>query len=494
MICKRYTGARWAAGQMRDYLLLYINGKQHRVSGEQAFMPLSSYLRYERGATGTKVVCEEGDCGACSIMLGRMVNGEIKYNVVNSCIQFMYQLDCTHIVTIEGLKVNGELNQVQEAMVACHGAQCGFCTPGFVVAMCGMFDNKQPVCQQEIKDGLTGNLCRCTGYEPIIKAGLSVDPAQVVTLHELYPTKPMLDDFGQHARTAVLIKTAEHVFFNPVELTEATKFKAENPGTVIVAGGTDVCVYWNKRGTEPAALMSVSHLPNLQQLEIENETLVVGARTTLTELEQFVKKRIPQLAHILWLFGSPQIRNAGTLAGNIANGSPIADSLPFLYVMEAEVELTGNSGSRRVNINQFYKGYKQLDMKADELITRILIPMPKSDESIRLFKVSKRKHLDISAFTAAFKLRLKDAKVLDASIAYGGVAATIVRMKKTEQFLQGKSFDLHNLEQAGKIAVAEITPISDVRGSSDFRNLLAENIFQKLYYEIETDKEMVCLQ
>jgi xanthine dehydrogenase small subunit len=341
---------------MRDHLLLYINGKQHKVSGEQAFMPLSSYLRYEQACTGTKVVCEEGDCGACSVLLGRLDGGEMKYRVVNSCIQFMYQLDCSHLVSIEGLKDEGELNAVQEAMVECHGAQCGYCTPGFVVTMCSMFDRKPPANAQDVKDGLTGNLCRCTGYEPIINAALAVDAKKMSKLTELYPSKEMKRDFEAAAKQSVVLKAGEHTLLVPGSVDDAVKFKKEYPKAVIVSGGTDVCVYWNKRGTEPEVLMSVANLEELRGIKMEGDSMQVGARATLAELEEFVQARVPELARIMWLFGSPQIRNAGTLAGNIANGSPIADSIPYLMVMEAEVEVQSDRGSRRINMNQIYKG------------------------------------------------------------------------------------------------------------------------------------------
>lgn len=477
---------------MRDYLVIYVNGKECRIAGDDAFMPLSTFLRYHATATGTKVVCEEGDCGACSVILGKFEKGTISYTPVNSCIQFLYQLDCTHVVTIEGLKYEGKLNPVQTAMVDCHGAQCGYCTPGFVVTMCAMFDQKKEIGEQDIKDGLTGNLCRCTGYEPIIKAGLAVEPEKLIALHELYPSETMVNVFTQHQDVPVEIHTENHSLSVPVTVADAAKFKGANDKTVVVAGGTDVSVVWNKRSIEPRNLLSVSKLPGLRELALENDSIVAGARVTLSEIEEFVRERVPQLNRILWLFGSPQIRNAGTLAGNIANASPIADSLPFLHVMDAELELTGVNGTRRLNINSFYKGYKQLDLNVDELITKVIIPLPKAEEKLHLFKVSRRKHLDISAFTAAFLLTFDKGPVKTARIAYGGVGPIVLRMKKTEQFFIGKEITLDLLEQAGDIACDEITPISDVRGSRDFRLTLARNILLKLYFELEEQRSVAC--
>ncbi len=479
---------------MRDYLLLYINGKRHKIAAEQAFMPLSSFVRNELAASGTKVVCEEGDCGACSVLFGRVQNGEMTYRPVNSCIQFLYQLDCSHIVTIEGLKDDGQLNAVQNAMVECHGAQCGYCTPGFVVTMCSMFDRRPPVSEQDVKDGLTGNLCRCTGYEPIIKAALAVNPDKITKLAKLYPSEEMMADFSQHQNLSLSLQSAEHRLFVPSSLSEAVKFKQENPSAVVVSGGTDVCVYWNKRGSEPPVLLSLANVDEMLGLAADPQSMTVGARVTLAELEDFVRTRIPSLANILWLFGSPQIRNAATLAGNIANASPIADSIPFLFVMDAQVELVGPKGARFVNMNQLYTGYKQMDMSPDELIVRVHIPVPQSDETVKLYKVSKRKHLDISAFTAAVRIKREGRMIKKAAIAYGGVAATVVRLPKTEAFLQGKPFDLETLTQAGETARSEITPISDVRGSSDFRLVLAANILQKLYFDVEQQGTPACQQ
>lgn len=485
---------------MRDYLLFYINGIEHRVNGENAFIPLSSYLRQVACAMGTKVVCEEGDCGACSVLAGHLSENGISYRTINSCIQYLYQVDGLHIVTIEGLKSGPELNAVQDAMVKCHGTQCGYCTPGFVVAMCGMFDQrrcgetKERASAQDIKDALTGNLCRCTGYVSIIESGLQVDQTEVKSLHELYPPDKMKQVLAASLAEEVDIVAPNKRVYIPVTLEQAVRFKAENKNAIIVSGGTDVCVNMNKREYEPAIVMSFSRIGGLSDITIQDDTLAVGGTTTLTKLEEFAKENIPELHHLLWLFGSPQIRNAGTLAGNIANASPIADTPPFLFVMDAQLELSGSNGTRIVEITKFYKGYKQFDLNHDEIISRILIPLPKPAEIIKLYKVSKRTHLDISSFTAAFRLKLNGDNIESAAVCYGGVGPVVLRMPATEEFLQGKPFSVETFLKAGDIAVSEITPISDVRGSKEFRNQLGRNILVKFFHEVrQTRRESACL-
>jgi xanthine dehydrogenase small subunit len=477
---------------LRDYILLYINGKPVKVSKENAFQPLSDFLRYEKQFTGTKVVCSEGDCGSCTVVQGKLENDKINYQIVNSCIKYMYQLDCTHIITVEGLKNNGALNPVQEAMVKHQGTQCGFCTPGFIVAMTNMFEKKDKLNQYDFKEGLTGNLCRCTGYEPIIKAGMSVDSAEISKFDQLYPPVEIVANLKKAAGTPVMIKTAEKTFFNPVTIESAVKFKNENENVVIVSGGTDVSVQLNKRMRDPEILMNTGSIAQMDELKIENDTLIAGAKISLSQIENLIENRVPEFYKILKVFGSPQIKNAGTIAGNIANASPIADTIPYLFVMDAEIELTGINSTRRVNINNFYKGYKILDLNKDEMITRVFVPLDKADETLKLYKVSKRKDLDISTFTAAILLKEKEGKIENINIAFGGVGPTVIRMPKTEEFLKGKFFTETNLREAGKIARSEITPISDVRGSKDFRLLLAENILMKFYFECLEEDKVLC--
>jgi xanthine dehydrogenase small subunit len=458
---------------MRDHIVFHINGREHRVSGPEIFSTLSNWLRYDAGATGTKIVCEEGDCGACTVLIRRSADED--YLAVNSCIQSLCQLDGASIVTVEGLAVDGALTPVQESMVQCHGAQCGYCTPGFIMAMSALFESCDKVDEKQVRDGLTGNLCRCTGYEPIIKAALAVDGAAAPRVRERYPNLPDASD-------GVTIEAAGRTFCAPATIEEAVAFKAANPRCTIVQGGTDVGVWINKRNYSAPALLSLGKIADLAVMTEDDGTIAVGANVTLTQFERFIEMRIPQLFAILNIFGSPQIKNAGTLAGNVANGSPIGDTLPFLFVAGARLELTGTAGMRTVPIESYYLGYRKFDLREDEIITRILIP-PVAD-TLRLYKVSRRKDLDISAFTAAIRLRVVDGTIADARVAYGGVGPVVLRLPKTEQFLAGKPLRLDTFERAGSIAAGEVTPISDVRGSRDYRLLLAENVMSKFWYDV----------
>ena len=508
---------------MRDYILLYINGEEQRITAAQAFQPASDYLRLDLGKCGTKVVCAEGDCGACSVMIGRLDgSGEkLDYVPVNSCIQYLYQLDCSHLITVEGLKIEGQLNPVQQSMVDHNGAQCGYCTPGFVIAMCGLandlkcpssngasdcqklgrekFASGQKLTEELVKDSLTGNLCRCTGYEAIINAGMAIDIERFKPLASLYNEAEIVANLKAHASQELLLEVDGCKAFNPTSLASANRFLADNEKVVIVSGGTDVSVNMNKRGLAPKAIMSTSALPGLDDLSLvetpEGRVMSIGARVTLRQLERAIKDLVPEFYDILWVYGSPQIRHAGTLAGNIANGSPIADSPPFLFVMDAEVEVTGLDGVRRIAMADFYTGYKTLSLKKDELITRIFLPLPKAEEILRLYKVSRRQHLDISAFTAAIRITVKDNKIAAARVIFGGVGPVVKSVPEVEKALLGKPHELATYEAAGKVAREAIAPITDVRASRDYRLALAENIMTKFFYESgaeDKERSLVC--
>ncbi|HEY2761104.1 MAG TPA: FAD binding domain-containing protein [Pirellulales bacterium] len=500
----------------RDHLVLFINGTKCEVRGSDCFLSLSDFLRYRLALTGTKIVCSEGDCGSCTVLVGRPDGNSLRYLPIDSCIRLMFQLDGVHVVTVEGLDGKyapgrqPSLTPVQQAMVDCHGSQCGFCTPGFVMAMTGICENHNGHASSEEhwRHGLTGNLCRCTGYTPIINAALQAAWQSTAKLNEIYPPSPIFNQLAPFAHDALEISAdqadAQRRAYCPATLDEAISIRAANPQAKIVAGATDVGVQLNKRVIEPSVYIDLNRVRELEGVTISEQyphlaagespvakvnsrpptpSLIAGARATWTDVLNLCQERIPQFAEIVSVFGSPQIRNVGTIGGNIINASPIADSFPFLFVMEAELELAGPAGRRRLNINDFYQGYKKFDLRSDELLAAVHIPLPHSGDLLRLYKVSRRRDLDISTFTAAIRLQLSGETIAHAAIAYGAVGPTVLRLRRTEEFLQGAPFIEETMRAAGDIAIAEITPIGDVRGSQDYRYQLARNVLLKFFHE-----------
>jgi xanthine dehydrogenase small subunit len=468
---------------MRDHLVLYVNGRRHEVRAADAFVSLSEFLRERLNATGTKIVCAEGDCGSCTVLLGRCAGDTLRYQTVCSCIQYLFQLDGRHVVTVEGLRSGERLHPVQESLVHCHGSQCGFCTPGFAVALASLLDENPRPTRSELRRGLVGNLCRCTGYEAILDAGLNVPAADLRPLASIYDTPTIAADLAAREGETVLLHSGDKTLYKPASATEAVRFLAEHPTAMVVAGGTDLGVQSNKGMREYTTVLALSGLRELQTLAVSDTEISAGAGVSIADLESAARRVLPDYARMLDYFGSLQIRNAGTLGGNIANGSPIGDTMPALFVLSATIDLLGPAGTRSVDINDFYTGYRRSVRAADELIVRVRIPLPGADEVCRFYKVSKRKDLDISTFTAAFLVRRAGDSVAEARIAFGGVAATIVRLPRTEAFLRGQTLSAELFREAGAIARSEIRPISDVRGAADFRLALAGNILSKFWYD-----------
>ena len=485
---------------MREHILLFVNGQQHQVTGADAFLTLSNFLRLRLGLCGTKIVCSEGDCGSCSVLLGQLdknsTSPSLAYSSIDSCIAFVFQLDGCHVVTVEGLGQEDNLSSVQQAMVNCHGSQCGFCTPGFVVAMTGLLeDNPQPS-ESEWRHGLTGNLCRCTGYSPIIRAGLECNRDNTPAIEEAFPSKPIVNSIAAAGSDEIQITTGpddkpSQILFSPTTIEQAVDFLGKNPEAKIVAGGTDVGVQFNKGYCDATTWIDLNRIPELADISVVDGKIVAGARATWTDVENLVQELVPEFHNVVSVFGSPQIRNIGSIGGNIINASPIADSIPFLCVCEAELELTSQTGTRTVNINDFYQDYKKFDLKPGELLSKITIPLPAKNRELRLYKVSRRRDLDISTFTGAIWIERDGETISDAGIAYGAVGPTVLRLPKTESFLRGKPLSVETMAAAGDIAVDEITPISDVRGGADFRLQLARNVLLKFYHQLNSTEALV---
>jgi xanthine dehydrogenase small subunit len=476
---------------MLDDLLLFVNGQRHVVRGPDAFLSLSDYLRRIHGLVGTKIVCSEGDCGSCTVLIGRPAEdgSRLVYRPVDSCIQFMFQLEGTHIVTVEGLGGEASTSAVQQAMIECHGSQCGFCTPGFVVAMTGLLEEHDSLDESQMRCGLTGNLCRCTGYTPILEAGRQVEWDRHERIETRYPSRAMLGQFetrhGQPIEVHAEWGGQAHLFASPPNLQSALEFLHVHPDATVVAGATDIGVRVNKTNSLPSTILDLNRVAELDGIAVEDGALVLGARASWTAIEHVTKDLVPEFYKIVAIFGAPQIRHVGTIGGNIANASPIADSLPFLYVMDATLELASASGTRSVPITDFYKGYKQIDLQPGELIVRVRVPLPSAEDMLRLYKVSRRRDLDIASFTAAIRLRLDGERIDDAAIAFGAVGPTVVRARETEAFLRGRPLDEDTMRAAGDVAVDEIAPISDVRGAADYRYQLARNTLLKFYHETQ---------
>lgn len=479
---------------MRHSITLLVNGNCLEVAGERAMMTLSEFLRGDQGLVGTKIVCSEGDCGACSVLIGRAsADGRrLRYQSVDSCIVFMYQLDRSHVVTVEGLRSTKDagLTPVQQAMVDCHGSQCGFCTPGFVVAMHGLCEEaaeaNQPVDEDALRLGLSGNLCRCTGYVQIVKAGMSVDASKVALMNQLYPPDSILRHFNSLSDATIQINHDGRTVFVPATVSETVALMASHPDARLVAGATDVGVWYNHGKPSAAISIVTTNVNQLQQVAETETSLTIGSGTTWTRCIDAMAEPFPQMRDILLRFGSPQIRNLGTIGGNIINASPIADSVPFLFAIDAVMNLVGAGGSRQVSIDDFYFGYKQTALRPGELLESLTLPKLKPNQHLKLFKVSRRRDMDISTFTAAMRITIDGDTITDARVALGGVGPVVMRVKAAEQSLLSQPFAPETFAKAGHIAREEISAISDVRGSEAYRQLLAENIFIKCYHELES--------
>ena len=456
---------------MRDHVCFSLNGRERTVHGRDVFLTVSDYLRGPCQAAGTKVVCAEGDCGACTVLINRG-NGFVP---IDSCIQFVHQIDGAQVMTVEGLSATNELHPVQQALIDHHGSQCGYCTPGFVMALAGWKEAGCPVDAASPRISLTGNLCRCTGYTAIFAAADQIRRMPASPLAERYPRQSFATD-------ALRVEADGRTVFMPTTLADAIAFKQRHPEAQIVAGATELGVWRNKRGFEPAHLLNLSRLAELDGVTLTDSAISIGANATWTQIEPIAKQALPEFHKIIERFGSPQIRNAGTLAGNVANGSPIADSLALLFVLDATIEIAGPTGQRRRSINGFYTGYKKKDLAPDELISRIVIPLPAPGDRMRLIKVSRRWDMDIASFGAAILIREEAGVINHAAVAFTGVASTVVRLPTVEAALVGKPMSEETFRKAGKAARAAIRPIDDVRGSAEFRLQLAENALLKFYW------------
>ena len=478
---------------MREHAVLYVNGERHAVPAASALQTVSDWLRYDLRLTGTKVVCAEGDCGACTVLVGRPGEepGPWRFLPVNCCITAVAQLDGAHLITIEGVAGPDGLHEVQRAMVDHHGSQCGFCTPGFVMALLGHFEHHPDVRADEksLKNHLTGNLCRCTGYQPILDAGCAVRPDHLESVSARHHSEAIATDLLAVRAEPLRLDVDGGRYEAPSSLSALLAARAAAPEARLISGNTDLGVLVNKGKLWPPGerrhAISLHLVPELAGIEDRGDRLTVRARATLSGLERAATGRIDELARLLRVFASPQIKNICTLVGNVANGSPIGDTIPSLVALGAELELQSVRGVRRLPIDQFYKGYKVFDLAPDEVLTSIDLPIPAASDRFRATKVCQRKDLDISYVGAAYKLAIEAGHIASARVAYGGVAATVIRLPEVEARLVGLPVgDRRGFEAAARAVEAAIEPRSDVRGSLDGRRILSGNLLRRFGAEL----------
>lgn len=469
---------------MRKDIVFYLNGKRHSLGAEESKMMLADFLRYEKGLTGTKVVCAEGDCGACTVMrffpAGANSQKEPNFYPINSCITPVATLDGSSLITVEALQKEQELHEVQKAMVNCHGSQCGFCTPGFVMALAGLVEKKiedksKTITDQEAKNSMTGNLCRCTGYDGIIEAAKKIDLEKCESLKNRYYNHDQEQDLLNVASTPVKVESDDYSFYAPTSLKAAIEYWDEKDNVRIIASSTDLGVVHNKRRLKLNHLLSLHLIKDLYNVEVENNRIKIGARVTMTQLRREIKNSIPEFAHYLDIFASPQIKNIATIIGNIANASPIGDTPPALLALDASLYLNSKAGEREIKLKDFYLDYKKTTLRDGEMITAVSFEIPEKNY-FKIYKNSVRKDLDIS--TVNFSIYISEDEK-EYRIAAGGVAATPIRLIKTEEFLQNNKLDANTVAQAVDILHTEFKPLSDVRASAAYRHMLMENYFKR---------------
>ena len=475
---------------------------------------LLEVLREDLGCTGTKEGCGEGDCGACTVVLAELDGDRLAYRAVNSCIKLAHSVDGLALWTVEDLAAkDGTLHPAQQAIAQCHGSQCGFCTPGFVMSLFGLYQNHschgETISRQAAQEALSGNLCRCTGYKPILEAtarmgdfpAMRVDEAQLISQLRQLALSCAPDGEAQPPTG----------YLAPRTLAALLQARADHPQAQLVAGCTDVGLWVTKMHMQFGSVLDITRVQELRGIETLPGQLRIGAAVPLADAYAALVEHWPQLRAFANRFAGLPVRNAGTMGGNVANGSPIGDSMPMLIALGARVVLQSVRGAREMPLEALYTGYRKNVMANDEVLTWIQVPLPAQSaratggsfrqaedplvgtathepagdggEFMRVYKISKRFDDDISAICLALSLRIGDGRVMSASIGVGGVAATPVRACKTEAVLQGEVWNLDTVQLAMRTLRAEFQPISDMRASAAYRSEVLGNLLQRLWLE-----------
>ncbi|MBC5781610.1 xanthine dehydrogenase small subunit [Ramlibacter sp. USB13] len=447
---------------------------------------LLEVLREDLQCTGTKEGCGEGDCGACTVVLAEPgPHGALEYRAINSCIRLAHSVDGMALWTVEDLAgADGSLHPAQEAMVRCHGSQCGFCTPGFVMSLFGMYQNHvckgEAVTRELAQEELSGNLCRCTGYRPILDAAQEMENLPRVSVDE----QAVIAQLEQLRARRELVPSSG-TYLDPRSLPELLALRARHPQAQVVAGCTDVGLWVTKMHMQFPQVLDVTRVAELKQVERYDHHVAIGAAVTLTDAFEALVADRPQLKTFANRFAGLPVRNSGTLGGNVANGSPIGDSMPLLIALGAHVVLMSERGHRDMPLEDFYTGYRKNVLAPDEVVAWIKVPKPADGEFLRAYKISKRYDDDISAVCLVVNARIQDGVVAHVGIGAGGVAATPVRAVKTEAALRGQPWTLDAAKAATATLRSEFQPISDMRASAAYRSEVLGNLMQRFWLETQ---------
>ncbi len=467
---------------MRSTLRFLLGDELVEIAACDPTLTVLDWLRLDRRLTGSKEGCAEGDCGACTVVVGRLDRGRLRYEAINACIRFLPTLDGCQLLTVEHLKgPDGSLHPVQQAMVDGHGSQCGFCTPGIVMSLFALWLNENAPSVARIEDALAGNLCRCTGYEPIIAAaqrmyagGHDRPDREAVTAR----LRALADD-----DTLALSGPGGH-FFAPVTVAGLADLVAAHPQATLVAGATDVGLWVTKGMRRLDPVISLGRIAALREIADRGDHLVFGAMATHAEVRPVLASLSPQLDELMRRFGGEQVRNAGTIGGNIANGSPIGDLPPALIALGATLVLRRGGEQRQIPLENFFLDYRKQDRREGEFVEAVIVPRPGPDALIHVSKISKRFDEDISAVCGAFLLRLDAAgRIAEARLAYGGMAGTPKRAGAAEAALTGRRWDEAAVVAAIAALASDFTPLSDMRASAGYRLTVAGNLLRRFLIE-----------
>ncbi|MRX49437.1 xanthine dehydrogenase small subunit [Paracoccus sp. S-4012] len=470
----------------RNHIRFLLNGDEVTLTECGARDMLLDFLRVNRRLTGTKEGCAEGDCGACTVLVGRLHEGVLRYDPVNACIRPLAACDGCHTVTVEalhGADGSGSLHPVQRAMVEAHGTQCGFCTPGIVMALYALWLTNPRPSREEVARALQGNLCRCTGYGPILDAAEAAASAGGQEADALMRRRDEVARALAAMRDGRRVEVArEHDrAILPGSVDDLAAALMEHPDATIVAGATDVGLWVTKHLRDIAPALFIAHLPELRRTDVDGDTLIIGAGVTWDEAEQMVAQHLPEALPYWHRVAGWQVRAAGTVGGNIANGSPIGDSPPLLIALGAEVTLRQGDARRTVPLERYFIAYGKQDRQPGEFVESIRIPLPAPGTRIAAEKISKRPDSDITAVAMGLALTIEDGRIATARIAYGGMAGIPRRAPTVEAALTGAPLAEASFEAAAQAVAQDFTPLSDWRASADYRRLVAGNLIRRFW-------------